>query len=64
MSQPISDLGLPTSADAWRCVLCHAVVVAGNEEHGCAVERRIREIVREEMSKVGKPGVATAGDFR
>lgn len=49
MTEP-TEIGLPTGADAWRCVLCRAVVVTG-EAHGCPVELRIREIVREEMDK-------------
>lgn len=52
MTEP-TEIGLPTSADAWRCVLCRAVVVAG-EAHGCAAELRIREIVREELDRRAK----------
>lgn len=54
MSKPTpTEVSMPTSADTWRCALCHAVMV-WDEPHACPAELRIREIVREEMSLAGR----------
>lgn len=36
---------------SWQCVLCEQIVSPPNSAHFCIVEARIREIIREEITK-------------